>query len=264
MFNPDKLLFKQAISGQMFSPTDGVLFWTLEDLKDVNIQTNATSQDKTDATGAVIAKYYDADTAQITGNTSFLTLSLLAAQWGTEKNVASSTNKILIPKREKIKVGSDITKITLSKVPVGGISFIYLLNERKEQVASYKYAAVNSEKEFSLDAAKKEITLPTDTAIKEGMTIQVYYTYESENAVDITKSTNDMPKSGEFWLESIFTDICDKNIEYHGWVVMASAQLSPETQIPLNKTGDFSFTIDSLKDYCSDEGQLLRFVIPED
>ena len=38
MFNPDKLLFKQAISGQMFSPTDGVLFWTLEDLKDVNIQ----------------------------------------------------------------------------------------------------------------------------------------------------------------------------------------------------------------------------------
>ena len=128
MFNPDKLLFKQAISGQMFSPTDGVLFWTLEDLKDVNIQTNATSQDKTDATGAVIAKYYDADTVQITGNTSFLTLSLLAAQWGTEKNVASSTNKILIPKREKIKVGSDITKITLSKVPVGGISFIYLLN----------------------------------------------------------------------------------------------------------------------------------------
>ena len=48
MFNPDKLLFKQAISGQMFSPTDGVLFWTLEDLKDVNIQTNATSQDKTE------------------------------------------------------------------------------------------------------------------------------------------------------------------------------------------------------------------------
>ncbi len=86
----------------------------------------------------------------------------------------------------------------------------------------------------------------------------------SENAVDITKSTNDMPKSGEFWLESIFTDICDKNIEYHGWVVMASAQLSPETQIPLDKTGDFPFTIDSLKDYCSDEGQLLRFVIPED
>ena len=234
-FNPDKLLFKEAISGTMFSPTTGLKFWSLEDLKDVQLSCSADSEDKTDASGAVIAKFYNAKTGQITGNTSYFTLSLMAAQFGSDKKVAASGSAIVAPCREKITLTQAMVtagKITLKHVPLGTsgseIPYIYLIDDDKIEQVTYAVGQSASATKFVIDAA------------------------------------HDMPKSGEFWLEAIFSDICDQNLEYHGWVVMNSAQLSPETNIPLDKTGDFPFTIDTLSSYCSEDGQLFRFVIPDE
>ena len=271
-FNPDKLLFKEGISATMFSPTTGLKFWSLEDLKDVNLSCSADSEDKTDASGAVIAKFYNAKTGQITGNTSYFTLSLMAAQFGSDKKVATSLAKIPAPCREKITLATaDITagKITLKHVPIGTagseIPYIYVIDDKKIEQATYSVGAAASATKFVIDAANKEITLPTDaTNIKAGNTVLVYYTFESEEAVEVDNNAHDMPRSGEFWLEAIFSDVCDQNLEYHGWVVMNSAQLSPETEIPLDKTGDFPFAIDTLSSYCSEDGQLFRFIIPDE
>ncbi len=271
-FNPDKLLFKEAISGTMFSPTTGLKFWSLEDLKDVQLSCSADSEDKTDASGAVIAKFYNAKTGQITGNTSYFTLSLMAAQFGSDKKVATSLNKLIAPKREKITLTTAMItagKITLEHVPLGTagseIPYIYLIDDDKIEQVTYSVGVSASATTFVINAANKEITLPTDsTNIKAGNTILVYYTFESEKAVEVDNNAHDMPRSGEFWLEAIFSDICDQNLEYHGWVVMNSAQLSPETNIPLDKTGDFPFTIDTLSSYCSEDGQLFRFIIPDE
>lgn len=269
----DKLLFKEAISMEMFSPSTGVLFLTLEDLKDVNISFSSDSDEKTDARDAVIAKYYKAKTAQITGNTSFFTLSLVAAQFGSDKVNATSTAKLIVPKREKIKIGysegtTANTTVTLSEIPIGTsgseIPFIYIIDDKKNQTKTYEVGTTASATKFAIDASTKTITLPTDTDnIKGNYSVLVFYKYESETAVEVVNNTNDMPKSGELWIEAIFTDICDKNIEYHGWYVLNSAQLSPDTELPLDKTGDFPFTIDSLADYCSEGGQLFRIVIPD-
>lgn len=271
-FNPDKLLFKKAISGTMFSPTTGLKFWSLEDLKDVQLSCSADSEDKTDASGAVIAKFYNAKTGQITGNTSYFTLSLMAAQFGSDKKVATSLNKLLAPKREKITLTTAMVtagKITLEQIPVGTsgseIPYIYLIDDNKIEQVTYEVGQSASATKFVIDAADKEITLPTDaTNIKAGNTILVYYTFETEKAVEVDNNAHDMPRSGEFWLEAIFSDICDQNLEYHGWVIMNAAQLSPETNIPFDKTGDFPFTIDTLSSYCSEDGQLFRFIIPDE
>lgn len=269
----DKLLFKEAISMEMFSPSTGELFWTLEDLKDVNISFSSDSDEKTDARDAVIAKYYKAKTAQITGNTSYFTLSLVAAQFGSEKVNATSTAKLIVPKREKIKIGysegtTANTTVTLKEVPIGTagseIPFIYIIDDKKNQTKTYSVGATASATKFSIDAANKTITLPTDTDnIKGNYFVLVFYKHESEAAVEVVNNAEDMPKSGELWIEGLFTDICDKNIEYHGWYVLNSAQLSPDTELPMDKTGDFPFTIDSLSDYCSEGGQLFRVVIPD-
>ena len=270
MFNPDKLLFKEGISGTMFSPTTGLKFWSIEDLKDVNLSCTADSEDKTDSSGAVIARFYNAKTGQITGNTSYFTLSLMAAQFGSDKKVASSTDTIIAPCREKIAITTDgQTTITLKHIPLGvsgsEIKYIYLIDDKKIEQVTYSVGTTASATNFTIDAANKTITLPTDsTNIKRGTSILVYYTFAAEAAVEVDNNAHDMPKSGEFWLESIFSDICDQNLEYHGWVVMNSAQLSPETEIPLDRTGDFPFTIDTLSSYCSEDGQLFRFVIPDE
>ena len=269
----DKLLFKQAISAEMFSPSTGEAFWTLDDLKGVNITFSSDSEEKTDATNAVIAKYYQAKTAQVTGNTSFFTTSLVAAQFGSEKKVATSTAKITAPVRELIKIGYSSgttanTTITLSQIPTGTsgseIPFIYIIDDKKVMIAKFGVGQSASATKFAVDAANKTITLPTDTSIIKGnYSVLVFYSYETATAIQLDNNAKDLPKSGTLWIECLFTDICDKNIEYHGWIVMNSAQLSPDTEIPLDRTGDFPFTIDSTVDYCSDGGQILSVIIPE-
>lgn len=269
----DKLLFKQALSAEMFSPSTGEMLWTLEDLKGVNISFSADSEEKTDATNAVIAKYYQAKTAQVTGNTSFFTTSLIAAQFGSSRVDATSVDKITAPVREKIKIGYSSgttvnTTVTLSQIPVGTsgseIPFIYIVDKSGVIVGKYSVGTEASSTKFVIDAANKTITLPTDaTTIKADNYVLVFYSYETATGCKIDNNAKNLPKSGTLWIECLFTDICDKNIEYHGWIVMNSAQLSPETEIPLDKTGDFPFTIDSTVDYCSEAGQILSVVIPE-
>lgn len=273
MFNPERLLFKECLSISMFSPTTGERFWTLEDIKDdFTLTFSADNDEKTDASGAVVAKYWKAKKVQASGNTSFMTLSMIASQFGSEKNVGSATNLITSKKREKITVGATSgtvnTTITLSQIPVGTsgseIPYIYIYNGKNVGGDAYAVATTASATNFSIDAATKTITLPNAPGITADSTVLVYYDYETEDAVEIINSTDETPKSGEVWIESLFTDICDKNIEYHGWYIINSAQLSAETEIPFNKTGDFPFTIDSLVDYCSTDNQLLRLVIPEE
>ena len=269
----DKLLFKQALSAEMFSPSTGEAFWTLDDLKDVNITFSSDSEEKTDATNAVIAKYYQAKTAQVTGNTSFFTTSLVAAQFGSDKKVASNGHEIIAPARELIKIGYSSgttanTTITLQNVPYGTagseIPYIYIIDDKRVQIAKFEVGATASATKFAVTAATKTITLPTDTDIIKGnYSVLVFYSYETATAIQLDNNAKDLPKSGTLWIECLFTDICDKNIEYHGWIVMNSAQLSPDTEIPLNRTGDFPFTIDSTVDYCSEGGQILSVIIPE-
>lgn len=269
----DKLLFKEALSATMFARTTQEAMWTLDDTKDVNISFSSESEEKTDARNAVIAKYYYAKKAQVTGNTSYFTLSLVAAQFGSEKVEGTATEKILMPKKETISIGfsegtTANTTVKLAKVPAGmpgsEIPFIYIIDNKKAMVKSYAVGTTASADKFSIDAKKQTITLPTDAEnIKGEYSVQVFYKYETETAVRVDNNSNDIPKQGELWIECLFADICDQNIEYHGWIIMNSAQLSPDTEIPLNKTGDYPFTIDSLSDYCSDKGQLLSVLVDE-
>ena len=142
----DKLLFKQALSAEMFSPSTGALFWTLDDLKDVNITFSADSEEKTDATNAVVAKYYQAKTAQVTGNTSFFTASLIAAQFGTDKVEATALNKIQAPIREKIKIGySAGTYLILSNHNTSLVDYIdirYLRTSSANRYLAQSYSCV--------------------------------------------------------------------------------------------------------------------------
>ena len=273
-FNPDKLIYSEALQVTMFDKSNGAMLWVLEDVKDPNLSFTMNTEDKVDARGDVIKKFYSAKAVKLTGSTSFFTLSLVAAQLGTEKTVASATNKIIAPAREKIlvkaeNIGESKTPLTLSHKAAGAtgseIAYIYLF-DGKTQINSYAVSTTADETHFALGTTddKTTITLPTDTNIKEGMRIWVWYLYETEEAVAVEGTFDDYPKEGECWVEALFTDVCDKNIEYHGWIVISSAQLSPESEVALNKTGDYSFTIDSTKDYCNEDGLLIRYVIPKD
>lgn len=280
MFNPEKLMFKEAIQATMFDGgyNGGEVYWTLDDLKDPSLSFSVESEDKVDAKGDVIKKFYNSKSVQFTGSTSFFTLSLAAAQMGTDKKTGSENNKIIVPAREKfvIQAPTDAeapvysTPLTLKHKAVGingsEIPYIYLF-ENKAQIKSYSVSTTADATHFSIgntDETHSTIVLPQDTEIKAGMTVLVYYFYETTEAVDITSTTKDYPRAGELWIESIFNEVCDKNKEYIGWVVIKSAQLSPDTEIPFNKTGDYSFTIDGTKDYCDESNELVRFVIPQD
>ena len=107
----------------------------------------------------------------------------------------------------------------------------------------------------------KEISLHTD--IEDGTQLVVLYKKQSEAAIQIENRADCFAKGGEFWLEVLFVDPCDTNVEYHGFLVFPNAKMSNETTIDFNNEATHGFTIEAMQDYCDTEKKLFYIVVSE-
>lgn len=269
-FNVDNLVYEKTIALEFFDKATKELSWRISDIKDPSLQTSANSTDKTDAQGQPVMKFYNAKTAQLTGSNAFFSLGLNAAQYGSKVTVATTENKIVCPYTEVITVGETSgtknTTITLTKTPYGTagseVKFIYVQNTNKSIGTSYPVAATADATHFSI--ATKVITLPTDAEITKDTKIIVFYDYETSEAVLLANNASDIPASGVARMKSVFCDPCNKETKYALWVVSNNAQLSAESQVNFTQDGDHPFTIDFLKEYCSDDGNLFTIFVPKE
>lgn len=251
--NVNELVLDKVRSAILTDLADGHVVTRLTKLEDPSLQTAAEAEEVTDAIGALITKIFRAKTGRFEATNSLPSMDLLAQQYGTEKEVASSTNKIVTPCEEILTVSGG--KITLSHTPSGTVKYIYkLVNGGLAQ--KYDLGAAASATEFSIDGT--EITVPTGVDGK----IYVEYEYQSEEAIRVVNNPENFPEAVGVKVFAIFRDLCNENIKYAGTIVGKKGKIDPtSTDLNLTSTGKHPFAIDFMKDYCYDDSDLFSIII---
>lgn len=261
-FDVNNFLIDRVRRGTMFSDTTGEALWSITQIRDASLNMTSETADVTDAIGNVITQFDRSKNAEFSGTNALWDLGLSAAQFGSEKKVADSINKIVVPVYEQLVVNGS-GKIVLSHEPVGTtgaeIKYIYALNS--DSTLGTKYTLSGSgeatESEFKLEAAQKTITVPT------GVTgnIAVFYDYEAEDAVMLQNNASDFPKAGKFVLEVIGKDTCDKTATYVAYIVFPNAKLKTDMDLNFTTDGGHPFSMQMMQDYCDLEKRLFNIYI---
>lgn len=253
--NVNELILDKVRSLIFTDLADGSVIGRLTKLEDPSLQTAAEGEEIKDAQGALITKLFKAKTGKFTASNSLFSMDLLALQYGTKKEVADETNKIVVPIEETLTVADG--KITLAHEPLGAIKYIYKL-ESGQLAKKYTVGTTASADEFAING--KEITVPTDVTGK----IYVEYEYETTSAVRVINNTENFPEAVGVKIFAIFKDMCNENIKYAGVIKAVKGKIDPTSiETALTGTGKHSFNIDFMKDYCEEDSDLFSVIVAE-
>lgn len=245
MINVNELLLDKVRSLIFTDLSDGSVIGRLTKLEDPSLQTAAEGEEIADAQGALITKLFRAKTGKFTATNSLFSMDLLAQQYGTTKEIADDTSKIITPCEEILTVEEG--KITLTHTPSNTIKYIYKL-ESGQLAKKYTVGTTASAEEFSINDT--EITVPTNVTGK----IYVEYEYESDSAVRVVNYADKFPEAVGVKIFAIFRDMCNENVKYAGVVVARKGKIDPSSiETALSSTGKHSFDIDFMKDYCAED-----------
>ena len=214
--------------------------------------------------GAEIVTFYNAQTGTFSFTNALFSLDLAASQFGSKKEIASTSNKIVKPVSETIVIASDHTA-TLKYVPVGvagaEIKYVKVINENNSFGETYEISATAGEGKFILDAATKKITMPESVTGR----IFVRYDAETDNAVKVTKRADGVPEIKSLLIHAIFHDPCNANIVYAGVISVPRAQIDPSS-VELNLTPDGGHTASYKlqKSYCGNDERLFDIIVSQD
>ena len=166
----NNLLIEKVKEATMFN-SDGSVRWTAADVSNPSINVTSESTEKLDAMQNVISKLYQGKKADISFDSAFFSLGLIAAQSGTDVVNASQAAPIKTAFREELTVGETSgtvnTTVTLSRTPVGTsgaeVKYIYVMNSDRSLGTRYEEDTTAGATKFSITG--KVITLPTGTGL---------------------------------------------------------------------------------------------------
>ena len=117
-YNPNELLIERVRAVEEYDIDTKELITRCSQIEEPSLNLSADGTDVTDAMGAVITTFYNAQSGTFGFSNSYYSLDLTASQFGTKKIIASAENKLEVPVSEVITIGADHTAI-LKYVPVG-------------------------------------------------------------------------------------------------------------------------------------------------
>lgn len=246
--------------GMGFDRATGEMLWHLTEVQNPTLGSSAESKNALGADGTPIMTLYTQKTGRFSAESALLDFTLMAAQYGTSLEKASSTAKIIMPMVEEFTVKASQTTVKLAHKPNGELKFIYRQNpgQLAERCTADTTAAAAK---FKLDASSQTITLPTDAVA--GDVFFVYYEYEAEDGVRILNSAANFPRACKFVLDVLGHDICNKDIMYSAKIVFPNAQLSPNVDITLATDGNHPFELEAQQEYCSTDKGLFEIYVPD-
>lgn len=259
-FNKNEVVLEKVRQASYYNLEDGKLELRITSIEDPTLGCTAESEEVVDAIGSLITTIYKAKKATFGGSNSLLSFDLAAAQYGSEKEIASTDSKITNYAYEILEVKEGATTVTLKNKPnVNDIKWIYAI-EGGEIGQSYEAASTASENEFVV-AEDGTITLPT--SVTSGK-VYVEYTYDTENAIRVVNRASQFPTAGRLVILAYFRDKCTDKV-YSGAVVCPKAKLNPESvELNLTATGKHPFEFTMMKDYCDDlNDELFEIILSE-
>ena len=262
MLNKNELILDKVRSLTAHDLETQKLLFRLTSLEDPSLQCTAEGEEITDAIGSVITTLYRAKKAVFSATNSLISTDLLAAQYGTKKEVAEDTEggKKITDYTYEILTAVE-GKIKLANVPTQEIKYIYSMQDG-EIATAYVSAATGvteaTATTFILNKEAKEITVPTGVTGK----FYVEYQYDSDNAMRIVNKASQFPEACGLIVYAYFKDKCNENIVYSGKIIAPKAKLNPEqVELALTSTGKHAFEFSIMKDYCADEDAELFTII---
>ena len=264
MFNPNELILEKIRAVEEYNPSTGELTGRYTQIESPSLTTGASATEVTDAMGTSIATFYTAQTGAFAFTNSLHSLDLMASQYGSEKQVASASEKIKMPVAETIAIGAG-GKVVLKYTPVGvsgaEVKYVKVINTNNTFGETYQISATEGEGKFTLDVATKTITLPADVTGK----VFVRYEKESATAVKVVKTTDSVPEVKSLLIHAIFHDPCDKNLVYAGVISCPRAQIDiTSTDLALTPDGKHAANYKLEKEYCGDTATLFDIIVSED
>ena len=260
----EDLIIDRPLQG-IFENSLGDIICGVNQLQNVSIETTSETKDKTDAVGALIMRFFTSKSVEISAENAVFSTSLAALQFGQDREIASNSNKILMPRiftinTDTIALTGTNKEYQLPDVPAGGVVHINGLTNTgvPDPNKKYKMNTAASETEFTL--SEKKLTLPTDITGK----IQIKYDREVESGIKLTQSADKFPKTCKFTLSVLVADPCDKETLRHAYIVFPSFQMSPDNTISLNTEDAQSFSGSAQKDYCGANGEMFTIYLSED
>ena len=270
----EDLLIDRPLRGTLFDKANGEVIFTVDQLREASLECSGETVYSTDAVGSKIAAFNRSKDATLSGTNAVFNFGMLAAQLGSDKVFATAEAKIEVPKMEILKPTGESGnyKLSLSKVPVGTtgseIQHIYALRNGHSIAKKYSVGAAVSATQYTVDAASKTITLPTDGEITADTQFAVWYNYAADGstgneAVEISDKVDVFAKGGIFDLEVLFVDPCNTNEKIYGHVIFSNAKMQDGVTITFSNEAEQNFTIECMQDYCNPNRELFRMVIPD-
>lgn len=262
-FNPNELVLEKIRAVEEYDPATSELTGRYTQIEEPSLQTSAEGTQVTDAMGAEITTFYNAQTGTFSFTNSLFSLDLAASQFGSTKEVADTDNKITIPVSEIITIEDHKAKLKYVPTGVSGaeVKYAKVINENNTFGTTYKVGATVGEGVFTLDAEQKTLTFPDDVTGR----VFVQYERESENSVKVTKKTDGVPEVKTLLIHAIFHDPCNTNLVYVGVINVPRAQINPESvEINLTPDGKHSAEYKLQKPYCDENSRLFDIIVSED
>ena len=267
--------------------SDGSLAYMTNQLMDFQINVTSDEETKTDAEGNTIFTISRAKGCEVSFSTPLLTLELVAAMNGTEKQVGSEEKLISVPKFETIKLISTANKVVRRDTN----TVIYLDHAVKNSgtigTPIYKVSAAlltadgSTRKQLTRAATSPFATgefiftqgsgdtLPTsldsitilNSDYDEGSNILITYEYETAEAIQIINSADDFPVAARTKVMVRGYDVCDKTSPVYAYFIFPSAKFQTNYTLGMALDQNIDCTMTCSYDYCSDERELYRMVV---
>lgn len=259
MADINNIVIDRILRGAMLSTNDGSVLWEISQITNPSLTCSTETQDAVDALGIPIVTFERAKTIEFSAENALFDLRLFAAQSGTEKVVASSSNKITVPTFEEIVLGADpAAAITLKHAPIDQIREIHLLNGDSSMGTRFVNGSSATATEFVHTAKATQLTPPT--GLVTGNRLMAIYDYESETGVSVVNSANSFPTAGRFIMDVLGCDPCNVSIKKHFYIIMDNGKLTSDWDLSFATDSTHPFTIRANQAYCSAGRELVKIV----
>lgn len=264
-FNPNELILEKIRAVEEYDLATNELVGRYTQIESPSLKTSATGTAVTDAMGAEITTFYNAQTGTFDFTNSLFSLDLAASQFGADKEIADGDKKILKPISETLTIGTDHTA-QLKYVPAGTIASVKVINDDNTFGKTYTLSVAAEDgtvkaDNFTLDAANKTITLPDDVTGR----VFVRYDAEVDKAVKITKTSDSIPAVRSLLVHALFHDPCNANLVYAGVISIPRAQIDPSAvEISLTSDGKHAASYKLQKAYCDENSKLFDIIVSDD
>lgn len=269
-FDINSFIFDHVERGVGFN-ADGSVRWLANQIESASLQCDGEEVLKKDARGSTIYSKAQAKTCEFNWESSVADLNLIAEMNGTTKQVASSSTPIVSPIFDAIDITTDsTTEITLENAvynsgstgtPVYKIGVSLLTTDGSLKKVLKKGDSASSGV-FTYTPASKKLTFNSGE-LEKGDTVFVTYEYETENAVQLVNSADDMPTATKSIYLVEGRDICDQNTKIYAYLIFPNAKMSTGYTLGLDVESTVPVKQVCSYDYCSKNKELYRLVIPQ-